>query len=334
MVGIGLIGTGYWGKNHARNWKEMLNEGIIDKLVFCDIDEMRVKELAGGDVPYTTDYKSLLNDKDIHAVDIVTPSNTHFPLGKDAILADKDVFVEKPLTMCTKEAQDLVKLAEDKKKILMPGHLFRYHPGVTAVRNMIKNDELGRIYYLYTNRMAYSTPRRDMGVMYALGVHELDLYCYLLGVDYPNQAKITQGTFLQPNIEEFASILMEFDNNVSGYAIESWISPFDKKRRNLTIVGSKKSVKIDYMKHNEIYVFDGAIESREEDNGMIPVVSEGEVKTVSIPEKEPLKEELCDFVRSIKSRKQPVSDMYSGMRAVEMVERCLKDGFFRPEENL
>ncbi|MDD4127405.1 MAG: Gfo/Idh/MocA family oxidoreductase [Methanomicrobium sp.] len=332
MVGIGLIGTGYWGKNHARNWKEMLKEGIIDKLIFCDIDEARVKELSGGEVEYTTDYRQILQDKDINAVDIVTPSHTHFPLGKDAMLAGKDVFVEKPMTMNIKESAEFVKLAEEHKKILMPGHLFRYHPGVSKVREMIAEGEFGRIYYLFTNRMAYSTPRRDMGVMYALGVHELDLYCYLLGVKYPNIAKMTEGTFLQPGIEEFANILMEFDNNISGYAIESWMSPFDKKMRNLTIVGSKKSVKIDYMKHNEIEIFDGIIESQEGDNGMFPVVAEGTVKTISIPEKEPLKTELTDFVNSIKSRKQPVSDMYSGMRAVEMVEECLRKGYFKPEK--
>ncbi|MBR6497660.1 MAG: Gfo/Idh/MocA family oxidoreductase, partial [Methanomicrobium sp.] len=85
MVGIGLIGTGYWGKNHARNWKEMLKEGIIDRLIFCDIDESRVKELAGGEVEYTTDYKEILKNPEINAVDIVTPSHTHFPLGRDAI---------------------------------------------------------------------------------------------------------------------------------------------------------------------------------------------------------------------------------------------------------
>ena len=332
MVGIGLIGTGYWGKNHARNWKEMLKEGIIDRLIFCDIDESRVKELAGGEVEYTTDYKEILKNPEINAVDIVTPSHTHFPLGRDAILAGKDVFVEKPMTMSHSEAKDFVKLAEEHKKILMPGHLFRYHPGITKVKEMMDNGDFGKIYYLYTNRLAYSVPRRDMGVMYALGVHELDLYCYLLGTNYPNTVKMTEGTFLQPKIEEFASILMGFDNKISGYAVESWISPFDRKMRDLTVVGSKMSVKIDYMKHNEIEVFDGVIETREGDNGMYPVVSNGTVKTVSIPEKEPLKTELMDFVNSIVTRKQPLSDMYSGMRAVEMVEECLKYGFFKPSK--
>ncbi|WOF17090.1 Gfo/Idh/MocA family oxidoreductase [Methanoplanus sp. FWC-SCC4] len=333
MVGIGLIGTGYWGKNHARNWKRMLDDGIIDKLVFCDIDEKRVKELAGDEIPYTTNYKDLLNDDEISGIDIVTPSNTHFPLGKEALIAGKDVFVEKPLTMSTKEAEELVSTAENCKKILMVGHIFRYHPGILEVKKMIEKGDFGRMHYMYTTRMAYSTPRRDMGVMYALGVHELDLYCYLLGVQYPNLAKMTKGSFLQPNIEEFASILMEFDNNISGYATESWMSPFDKKMRTLTIVGSRKSVKVDYMKHNEIYVFDGIMESRQDGNQRIPFVSEGEIRTISIPEKEPLREELCDFVNSINTRKQPLADMYSGMRAVEMVEKCLRDGFFRPDEN-
>ena len=330
MTGIGLVGTGYWGKNHARNWREMLGEGIIDDLVFCDLDEGRVKELAGDDIRWTTDYKEILADPSIDAVDIVTPSNTHYPLGLMAISAGKDVFVEKPLTMCSEEAEKLVQAAEENGRVLMVGHLFRYHPGIVKVREMIKNGDFGKIYYMYTNRMAYSVPRPDMGVMYALGVHELDLYCYLLGVDYPNVAKITKGSFLQPGIEEFSSILMEFDDNISGYAIESWISPFDKKIRTFTIIGSEMSAKVDYMKHDSIETFDGRILTSADNGHSIPVVSGGSVSELYFPPKEPLREELLDYVNCIKTREQPLADMYCGKRAVRMVESCLEKGYFEP----
>lgn len=330
MTGIGLVGTGYWGKNHARNWKEMLDEGIIDKLVFCDIDIERAKELAGEGVGYTDSYQDLLNDPDIHGIDIVTPSNTHYPIGKQALYAGKDIFVEKPLTMNFKEAEDIVKIAEAEKKIIGVGHIFRYHPGIQAVKRMIESGELGKIYYMFTNRMAFASPRKDMGVMYALGVHELDLYCYLLGVEYPNTAKITKGTYLQPGIEEFTDILMEFDDNVSAYAIESWMSPFDKKMRVFTVIGSEKSVRVDYMKHDEIEVFNGKIKG-DLGNHNDPVVIDGEVETVKVSKTEPLRAELMDFVSCIGTDKQPLADMHSGKRAVLMVEKCLENGFFRPE---
>lgn len=330
MTGIGLVGTGYWGKNHARNWKEMLNEGIIDKLVFCDIDIERAKELAGEGVGYTDNYQELLDDPDIHGIDIVTPSNTHYPIGKEALYAGKDIFVEKPLTMDFKEAEEIVKIAEEEKRIIGVGHIFRYHPGIQEVKRMIDSGELGKIYYMFTNRMAYASPRKDMGVMYALGVHELDLYCYLLGVKYPRNAKITKGTYLQTGIEEFADILMEFDDNISGYAIESWMSPFDKKMRVFTIIGSEKSVRVDYMKHDEIEVFNGKIMG-DLGNHNDPVVVDGEVEIVKLEKKEPLRAELMDFVSCVQTGKQPLSDMYSGKRAVEMVEKCLNNQCFRPE---
>jgi UDP-2-acetamido-3-amino-2,3-dideoxy-glucuronate N-acetyltransferase len=123
---------------------------------------------------------------------------------------------------------------------------------------------------------------------------------------------------------------MEFDDNVSAYAVESWMSPFDKKMRVFTIIGSEKSVRVDYIKHDEIEVFNGKIKG-DLGNHNDPVVIDGEVEIVKVPKKEPLRAELMDFVSCIGTDKQPLADMYSGKRAVLMVEKCLREGFFRPE---
>ncbi|HEC92488.1 MAG TPA: Gfo/Idh/MocA family oxidoreductase [Candidatus Atribacteria bacterium] len=328
MVGIGVIGTGYWGKNHVRNWKELLSEGVIDELVLCDMDKNRVKELADENISYTTNYKDLLDNNSIDAIDIVTPSKTHFLLGKEALIAGKDVFIEKPMTIGMKKSEKLIDLTEKNDSILMVGHIFRYHSGIEEVKKRIDRGEFGKIYYMATNRMAFSSPRRDMGVMYALGIHEIDLYCYLMDVKYPKKITVSFSSFLQPDVEEIASICMKFDNNVSGYAFESWISPFHTKIRDFILVGSKRSIKIDYLKPQELLLFDGTITSYQyKDRISFDITDEGITK-ISIPYKEPLNEELKHFISCIKSRKQPLTDMYAGKRAVEMIEKCLNQGHF------
>jgi len=324
VVGIGLIGTGYWGKNHARVYRELLEEGLIDDLVFCDIDKNRIKELAGKDIRYTTNYRELLSDKTIDAVDIVTPSKTHMLIGSEFLKSGKDVFVEKPMTMCSKEAKRFVEIAEESERVLMVGHIFRYHPGINAIKTKIDKNEFGKIYYMDTKRTAFSPPRRDMGVLFALGIHEVDLYCYLLNQNYPEEIHCTCGKYLQPDIEEIAHMNLVFKDNIQCHAFESWMSPFSRKTREFAIIGSKMSAKIDYLKPQEILLFQGNIDSYSDENGTpsFDIADEG-ILTKSIPFKEPLKEELIDFLECVKTSKTPVADMYSGKRAVEMIESCM-----------
>lgn len=324
MVGIGLIGTGYWGKNHARVYRELLEEGFIDDLVFCDVDKKRVKDLAGADIRYTTDYRELLSDETIDAVDIVTPSKTHKSIGSEFLKSGKDVFVEKPMTMSSEEADEFIKIAEDSKRTLMVGHIFRYHPGVNEIKSKIIKNEFGKIHYMDTKRTAFNSPRRDMGVLYALGVHDVDLYCHLLGQDYPEQIQCTRGKYLQSGIEEIAYINLLFKGDILCHAFESWMSPFSRKTREFTVIGSKMSAKIDYLKPQEILFFQGNIDAYSEGDGTISFdISDEGITTKSIPFREPLKEELLDFLECIKTGKTPVADMYSGKRAVEMIESCM-----------
>jgi len=120
---------------------------LIDDLVFCDIDENRVKDLAGEDIRYTTDYRELLTDNTIDAVDIVTPSKTHMAIGSEFLKNGKDVFVEKPMTMSSKEAEEFIRIAEESGRVLMVGHIFRYHPGINEIKNKI-NKKNWEIYYM------------------------------------------------------------------------------------------------------------------------------------------------------------------------------------------
>ena len=170
-----------------------------------------------------------------------------------------------------------------------------------------------------SNRYSLRQPRRDMGVLFALGIHEVDLFCYLLNEEYPKKIFATTGNYIGET-EEIAQIITYFENNIRGYAFESWLSP-TRKRRELLVVGSKLSAFVDYLKPNEIKIFDISISSQ-------GISNEGSY-TISIEYKEPLKEELMDFISCIKTRKQPIANMYAGKRAVEMMEWAQKSAILK-----
>lgn len=319
MVKIAVIGTGYWGKNHVRALNELRGEGVIDELKICEVDEKRAKDFSNiYHIPHTTDFNDLLNDDALNGVTIATPTPTHFELAKKFIEAGKDVFVEKPMTTNSTDAGMLISLAEENKALLMVGHIFRHHTAVAELKKRIDRGDFGRIYYLTSTRFSFRAPRRDMGVMFALAIHEVDLFCYLLNCDYPLEISAQVNKYLQKDIEEVAFLFLRFENNTLGYAFESWLTPVEGKRRDLTLIGSKMSAKVDYLKPQELALFDASI-LRGEDGESLRAEYEGSY-TVPIPYKEPLKEEMKNFVDCIKTREMPRSDMYAGKRAVEMIE--------------
>ncbi|MHA1254279.1 MAG: Gfo/Idh/MocA family protein, partial [Promethearchaeota archaeon] len=222
MIGIGIIGVGYWGKNHVSAYKTLLQENRINYLKICDINENRVKEISEiNSIECTTKIDDILNDDKITAVVIITPSSTHYELTKLALENDKDVFVEKPLTLNSNDSLKLIELANQKHKKLMVGHLFRYHPAVKAIKKRIDNGELGKIQMILTSRLALGVPRKDMGVILALAVHDLDLFCYLLNKNEPESILVDNGKFHQDEVVETTNISLNFENNTKGYIMES-----------------------------------------------------------------------------------------------------------------
>ncbi len=324
MTSIAVIGTGYWGKNHVRTYSELANEGVIDNVKICDLDEKRARELGEAfNIEYLTDYKELISDPKIDAVSIVTPSATHSQLAKEFMEAGKDVLVEKPMTMNAEEAEKLVKISEDTGRILMVGHIFRHHPAVKELKHRIDLGEFGKIQQISSNRLSFGAPRKDMGVIYALGIHEVDMFCHLMDRDYPDTIFAATSRCLQSNIEETAMITMDF-GGIRTYALESWLMPAYGKQRDLVVVGSEKTAKIDYLKPQELQIFDIRIAEQDYDgNTAFNVENEGSY-TIPIPYAEPLKEELRHFIKCVEDRFTPISDGSIGQRAVVMAEAALE----------
>ena len=313
---VALIGTGYWGRNHAKVWRELRDEKLIDDVVLCDINEEVVKPLAkdfGFD--YTTDPRDVMKREDIDAVDIASSTPTHYTLAKNAMQHGKHVLVEKPMAENSEECRELISIAEKEDRILMVGHIFRYHPALRELKKMIARGELGEIVSMHTRRLSLRYPRKDMGVLLALAIHDVDVYAYLLDENPKEIFTVTTSNYI-PGIEEEALVVMRF-SKATGYIKESWNYPLGKKIREIIVVGTESAVRIDYLKPDELVIYDSAILK---DGG---IKNEGEfVKRV--PYIEPLKAELLDFVESVKNHRKPVADMYVGLRAVEMIEKAME----------
>ena len=314
---IAQIGTGYWGRNHARVWKEMKEEGIIDDIILVDVKESAVKPIADN---FSLSYLTSTDDlpSDIDAVDIVAPTPLHFPLSKRFLEEGKHVFVEKPMTATSKEGEELIKIAEKAGNILMPGHLFRYHPALNRMREMISSGRFGRIFYMKTVRSAMRVPRKDMGVLLALAIHDVDTYMYVLGKKPDSVLCDASGQFWE-GIEDVASLTLKY-GETTGYIFESWLSPVANKIREIYVTGENMSARVDYLKPDVIELYDSSITRT---NGDWILENEG-MRSITVPYKEPLKEELLDFVRSCETGKTPEANMYAGLEAVRIIESAME----------
>jgi len=315
---VAVVGTGYWGRNHVRVWRELQDEGKVDEVVLFDKSRETAEQLARDfGVPIADDLETILQGR-FHAVDLITPTATHSELGLQVMRSGKDLFVEKPMAQTVAEAKEMVAVAKESGRILMPGHIFRYHGALKALRKMIARGDFGDIMQMHTQRSTLRIPRKDMGVLLALGIHDVDIYAWLKGGPPSSIYCETQENWL-PGIEDTAFMSLSWPDGAVGFIHESWSHPVDDKIRTLSVIGRRMSASIDYLRPNEIIVYDRRIEEGE------PMALKDEGHRVEmVPYSEPLKDEILDFVHSVQSLDRPASDMYVGLRAIEMIEAAVR----------
>ena len=184
-IQVGLIGTGNIGVMHLMSIAALREANLLNVEVsaICDTDKERLEILKDNypDVKQFSDYGSVLNDPAISAVVIATPAATHYSLVKEALLADKDVFVEKPISLNFKDGQELVDLAESKKRIFLVGHILEYHPAIGKMKEMISKGELGKIQYIYSNRLNLGKFRNEENILWSFAPHDISVILLLLG---------------------------------------------------------------------------------------------------------------------------------------------------------
>lgn len=314
-LNIGVIGAGPWGKNHVRVYNEL--EGVSLNVV-SDINEEVLKKVKSlYNVDTSTNYKELLENPKIDAVSICVPASLHYKLVKEALEAGKNVLVEKPFTLDSKEATELVELAEKNKLVLGVGQIFRYNPAIKALKEEIKKGTFGKVYCLSQARMGLKKPREDVGAIFNYAVHDIDIMCDILNKEYPTEITAITNHALGRKFDDLAIITLKFDDVFASTRV-SWLIP--KKIRELWLVGEKKSVDVDTMNF-EMEIFDAGIVPKCDSFGKFHLITrEGDSYKKMVENEEPLKNEILDFVKSIKNGTKMTADANVGLRTIKIAE--------------
>ncbi|MCK4403460.1 MAG: Gfo/Idh/MocA family oxidoreductase [candidate division Zixibacteria bacterium] len=328
MIKIGLIGCGAWGKNLLRNFSDL--PGCV-LLSCCDENPKQIERLRPNypKVKFTQDQKEIIENPNLDAVVISTPPASHFKLSRAAILADKDVFVEKPMVLEVAEGEELVKLAEEKKKILMVGHIMEYHAAVLKLKEYISKGELGKVYYLYSTRINLGRVRDTENALWSFAPHDISMIMFLLEKD-PVSVSATGECYLQKGIEDVAFMTMHFPDGVMAHIHVSWLDPH--KDRKLTVVGDKKMAVFDDTESSEkIWIYDKGVDTKLDYNtyGEYLSLRFGDILIPKIESTEPLKVECEHFIDCVQNRKTPRSDGEDGLRVLKVLDaaqRSLKMG--------
>lgn len=326
MINIGVVGCGYWGPKHIRVCHE-LGEANLKKA--CDLDEEKLKQVK-AQYPYvetTSDFGDLLQDG-VDAVIIATPVNSHFKLAKEALLHEKHVLIEKPITTSSREALELIELAERRNLVLMAGHTYEYHPAVDFLRETVSNGELGDIYSIDADRLNLGLFRPDVNVLWDLAPHDISIMLALLDAD-PVMVSARGTHHIDASVCDIAYIEILFANGTMGHIHVSWLHP--RKIREITVVGSRKMAVYDDVSENEkIHIYDKGLAIRKEGNGnnkfspWPPNYRYGDVIIPYISNSEPLKLECRHFIQCIAKGEKPRSDGWAGLKVTSILEAADK----------
>lgn len=317
---IAVIGAGYWGVNHVRNFYELGALGAV-----CDTHPPSLDRIATDfpGVRIETDFRSVLAAANIRGVVIATPAETHYQMALAALRAGKDVLVEKPLALDVREGEQLLTLAEEHKAILMVGHLLEYHPAVLRLRDLIRSGELGDLRYIYSNRLNLGKVRREENILWSFAPHDIALILRLVG-EWPKRVTATGGAYLQAQIADVTVTNIEFASGVRSHIFVSWLHPYKEQR--LVVIGSRRMAVFDDVRRDgKLMVYDQRVEFV---NGE-PIARKNEGVAEKLDGAEPLKRQCEAFLDCIVTRRSPLTDGESGLRVLRVLdaaERSLASG--------
>ncbi len=323
MKNIAIIGIGAWGGNLLRNYFNLSSGHLV---LACDTDE---KRLAAAKSAYpgletATDYMDILKRDDIGAVVIATPPAQHYQQAMTFLESGRDVFVEKPLALSVEDGRKLVDKAEEKKAILMVGHIMVYHPATLYLKKLLDSGVLGDIYYLYSNRVNLGKVRDVENALWSFAPHDISIILHLLEED-PVRVTATGSSYLRKGIEDVAFMVLYFEDGKMAHVHVSWLDPH--KIRQLTVVGSKKMVVFDDAGAAEkIRIYDKGIDQKQnyDTYGEFLTLRTGDILIPKIPSVEPLAEECRHFLNALESRERPTSDGYEALKVLKVLDAAQK----------
>ena len=306
--GVAVIGCGYWGKNLVRNFNQLRALGMVCEAT--PAGRAAATKLA-PQTPIVSEVQQVLAS-DLPGVVIATPAETHFDLARQALIAGKDVLVEKPLALTYEQGAQLVRLAEQHERILMVGHVLEYHPAIRRLLALVQAGELGKVRYIYSNRLSLGKIRLEENILWSFAPHDIAIILRLTG-SLPFQIIACGGSYVQPNIADVTVTNLLFDNGVRAHIYVSWLHPFKEQR--LVVIGSEKMASFDDVS-KRLLLYDQRVEIQAGE----PVPIKGDGDEVSFADDEPLRLECQAFLQAINTRQPPVTDGRSGLRVLKVLQ--------------
>lgn len=312
---VAVVGCGHWGKHLVRNFS-----GLGALAAICDHDEGIVSGLSDTfDVP-ARQWPELLADKAVGAVVLATPAEAHAPMAREALLAGKHVYVEKPIALDPSDAQDLVDLAEETVQILMVGHLLQYHPAFLKLMDIVKSGEIGRLQYIYSTRVNFGKIRREEDILWSFAPHDISMILALVGEE-PEFVSAVGSNFLHSHICDTTITHLKFPGGQSGHIFVSWLHPFKEQR--LVVIGDKGMLVFD-----DTLPWDTKLMRYDHEIQWINQVPQP-IKAVGQPVKlhadEPLRLECEHFLNCIRTGETPRTDGAEGLRVLRVLESASRD---------
>jgi predicted dehydrogenase len=315
---VAVAGLGYWGPNIARNFAGMPGAELA---WCCDAAESLRARVAPmfPRARFTADLDEVLADDSVDAVALATPVPTHAPLAIRVLEAGKHCFVEKPMAQSGADAESVVSAARTAGRMLMVGHLLEYHPGVMKLKELIDGGELGRVLYIYGNRLNLGKLRADENALWSLGAHDVSVLLRLAGEE-PYEVEARGESYMREGIEDVVFCFLRFPSGLAAHLHLSWLDPH--KERRFTVVGEQRMATFDDMAlEGKITVYDKGFDEQQGRGSYGEYITRsGDIWSPRLPNQEPLRTECEHFVEAIRTGAPPISDGESGLRVVRVLE--------------
>jgi UDP-2-acetamido-3-amino-2,3-dideoxy-glucuronate N-acetyltransferase len=308
---IAVIGSGYWGKNLVRNYHDL---GALSMI--CDQNETTLARYREQypDIETCCALSDVLSADTIQGIAIATPAETHYALAREALLAGKHVYVEKPLVLHEAEGAELIALADEHNLTLMVGHLLQYHPAFIKLKTMVTGGDLGRINYIYSHRLNLGKIRREENILWSFAPHDISMILSLAGEE-PESVLTTGGNYLHKKIADVTTTHLEFPSGLKAHIFVSWLHPF--KVQQLIVVGEKSMIVFDdtQLWPDKLRLFPHEITWQ---NNM-PIPARADPQRIEVVQAEPLRRECEQFLSCIARGDSPLTDGREGLRVLRVL---------------
>lgn len=311
MIGckkVAVVGCGYWGKNLVRNFEAL---GVLAMVCDADPEARRLAIQIAPRATIVSDFDKVLASS-VDGVVVATPAKTHFELGRRVLESGKDVFIEKPLALTYADGVQLVKLAKDRNRILMVGHVLEYHPGTVKLLELVTSGELGELQYIYSDRLALGKFRREENILWSFAPHDIAVILRLTG-RMPTQVAAYGGSYLQSDVVDVTVTHLKFEDGTRAHIHVSWLHPFKEQR--LVVIGSAKMASFDDV-GKSLVLYDHQIGY--EHGQPVPIRGRGE--QVPYDTDEPLRLECNAYLHAIETREEPLANGQSGLNVLQVLE--------------